>query len=172
LALIGRILVVLFAYLVASFASAAVLVVGFLLPLAGGGDAVVVFNQIFGVAAAAIGDPRQALLLTVGLAASLIASAGLVPAMVLIAIAEGFRLRSVLLYGALGGATGIACLFGFGVDPFAAGLEASPLPPRATEIVAAAGIAAGFVYWALAGRSAGAWQRPDPTAASIGAGKQ
>jgi hypothetical protein len=169
LALIGRILVVLFAYLVASFGAAAVLVIGFMLPVAGGGDAAAVFRQIFGVAAATIGDPWQALLLTIGLAASLIAGAAMVPAMLLIAIAEGFRLRSVQLYGALGGAAGLACVLGFGVDPSAAGPD-NPLPPRAAEIMAAAGIAAGFVYWALAGRSAGAWRRPGP--ASIGTGKQ
>jgi hypothetical protein len=31
---------------------------------------------------------------------------------------------------------------------------------RGVEIMAAAGIVAGFVYWALAGRNAGAWRKP------------
>lgn len=165
MALVGRILVVLFAYLVASFAAAAVLVVGLLLPSASAHEATVAFRQLIGVAADSTGDPEQVLAVTIMLAAIVLAGTLLVPAMLLIAIAEGFRLRSALLYGALGGAAGVGVIQWFNLGSPAAG---ATLLPRGAEIAAAAGIAAGFVYWAIAGRAAGAW-RGSP---SVGAGKQ
>ena len=166
MALIGRILVVLFAYLVASFAAATVLVVGVLLPSANAHEASLAFRHIFGMAADAAGDPQQVLVLTILIASIVLAGTFLVPAMLLIAIAEGFRLRSVLLYGGLGGAAGLAAIQWLDLGPAAAG--SSGILPRTIEIAAAAGIAAGFVYWAIAGRAAGAWRgRP-----SVGTGKQ
>jgi hypothetical protein len=166
LALIGRILVVLFAYLVACFAAATVLVIGLLLPSANAHEASLAFRQIFGMAADAAGDPQQVLVLTIMLAAIVLAGTFLVPAMLLIAIAEGFRLRSVLLYGGLGGAAGLAAIQWLDLGSSAAG--SSGILPRSIEIAAAAGIVAGFVYWGIAGRAAGAWR----AAPSLAAGKQ
>jgi len=166
LALIGRILVVLLAYLVASCAAATVLVFGLLLPSVSADEASLAFRQLFGVAADAVGDPQQVLGFAIALAAIVIAGTFLVPALLLIAIAEGFRLRSVVIYGGLGGAAGLATISW--LDLAAPAGIGSSLLPHGAEIAAAAGIAAGFVYWAIAGRAAGAWR----ATASVGAGKQ
>jgi hypothetical protein len=84
----------------------------------------------------------------------LVAKAAL-PALLVIALAERVRLRSVLVYAAAGGVgfTALAAsLGGTGGEP------GGVLAGRDMEIMAGAGITAGFVYWALAGRLAGAWQ--------------
>jgi hypothetical protein len=78
----------------------------------------------------------------------------LLPMLAVIAVAEAFAWRSVLIYAGLG--------LGLGLWVFYSGF----VPPeqevaREREISAAAGIVAGFVYWALAGRNAGRWrERP------------
>src|SRR6266536_1799241 len=87
----------------------------------------------------------------IGLSAILISGFGLIPAM-LIAIAEGFRLRSVLFYGFAGGAIGL--ILYLGSDE----LYRAEQAVRESELFAASGIAAGLTYWALAGRKAGAWR--------------
>jgi hypothetical protein len=83
----------------------------------------------------------------------LVAKAAL-PALLVIALAERVRLRSVLLYAAAGGAGFAALAASLG----GTGEPGGVLAGRDTEIMAGAGITAGFIYWALAGRFAGAWQ--------------
>jgi hypothetical protein len=84
----------------------------------------------------------------------------ILPLFLLVVLAEGFRLRSVLLY-ATGSAT--VMVFGYFQSGFAEHVEATsaqlPVPHEAT-IAAAAGIVFGFVYWLLAGRKAGLWRSP------------
>src|SRR5262249_7700526 len=90
---------------------------------------------------------------TIGIGAAIIASIALVPAAVVMALAEGFAWRSSILYAALGGALALA--LGYGVD-FAnsfGGPDSDVAHQR--EVLAAAGIAGGFVYWLVAGRKAG-----------------
>ena len=85
----------------------------------------------------------------------------MLPAMLIIALAEGFRLRSVLVYLLAGAALALGSAYGWDLR-----FLRSPhddLGARGAEIMAAVGIVGGFVYWAVAGRSAGAWRRP-PTA--------
>src|SRR5262249_43434201 len=125
-------------FLVACIAAATVLMAGFVLPQ---------WNDLMG-AAEIPGDTA----ILIGLSAVLISGFALIPAMLLIAIAEGFRLRSVLFYAFAGGA--IALLWYFGFDP----AYRPEYLTRESEIFAAAGIAAGLAYWALAGRKAGAWR--------------
>ena len=76
------------------------------------------------------------------------------PALALIALAEGFGIRSVLFYAVAGGAGLVALYYGLGLA------EHDVLVGRDLEIMAGAGIAAGFVYWAIAGRKAGCWREP------------
>ena len=142
MALIGRIFVVIFAFLVACVAAAFVLMGGLLLPE---------WNDLMDAA----GIPGNTAVL-IGLWAVVISGFGLIPAMLLIAIAEGFRLRSVLFYGFSGGA--VALIWYLGSD----GLYRAEQAIRDSEIFVAAGIAAGLVYWALAGRKAGAWREHKP----------
>jgi hypothetical protein len=92
---------------------------------------------------------------TVGIAAAIIASIAFVPTVLVMALAEGFAWRSGILYAALGGALALA--LGYGVD-FAnsfGGPDSAMAHQR--EVLAAAGIAGGFVYWLVAGRKAGSW---------------
>ena len=144
MALIGRIFVVIFAFLVACVAAATVLTGGLLLPE---------WNDLMDAA----GIPGNTAVL-IGLSAVVISGFGLIPAMLLIAIAEGFRLRSVLFYGFAGGA--VALIWYLGSD----GLYRAEQATRDSELFVAAGIAAGLVYWALAGRKAGIWREQRPRA--------
>lgn len=150
MALIGRIFVVLFAYLMACLAAASVVTFGFLpSEWSEATDSPDYFQGVGAVAA---------------FTALVIAGYLLLPAMLVAAIAEGLRLRSVLLYAIVGGVAGLLSWYGAGLG----GLSDLGLAlPREAEIVAAAGIAAGFVYWALAGRNAGRWrQEPAVTGTS------
>lgn len=83
----------------------------------------------------------------------------LMPAVLAIAVAEFFSIRSVLFYalcGALIGFVAYASLGGF--DP--ALLRYDTSIRREIEIMVGAGIVAGFVYWLFAGRKAGRWREP------------
>ena len=150
MSLIGRIFVVLFAFLAASAVAGLVIALGLLPPdfdeflMMPGGHAG------FGVAVAISGF--------------LISGYALLPAMLFILIAEAFRLRSFLWYAAFGAV--LALLITQGSNLWIAGAPGYSLEGHDREIFAAAGIAAGLAYWAMAGRSAGAWRavRPPPQA--------
>ena len=78
------------------------------------------------------------------------------PALLIVALTEGFAWRSSILYAALGGVLALALSYGFDFAGYV-GEPGSPLA-REREVFAAAGIAGGFVYWLFAGRKAGAWK--------------
>jgi hypothetical protein len=155
-ALIGRIFVVLAGFVVACVAAASVMTFGLTVLAARNVDPDVRLDTFLGLAIGNVGDRHEALAWVIGLAAMVVAFYALLPAILVIAIAEGFRLRSVLLYMIAGGLAGLYCYLtlGFGLPS----AEAGRMAGRGAEIVIAAGIAAGFVYWALAGRYAGAWR--------------
>jgi hypothetical protein len=92
----------------------------------------------------------------VGLGAVIIFAVGFLPTLLVIALAEGLALRSIVVYGVIGGA--LALTMAYGLD--FAGYIASPGGDlaREREVFAAAGIAGGFVYWLFAGRKAGVWK--------------
>jgi hypothetical protein len=143
-ALIARIFVVLFAFFAASIIAGLVLTLGLLPPE---------FDELTLMPGAHTGFG-----LAIALSAVLISGYALIPAMLFIAIAEGFRLRSFLFYAGFGAA--VALLIAYGSNLSIDG-SAYPFVGREQEVFAAAGIAAGLVYWVLAGRKAGAW-RADP----------
>ena len=142
MALIGRIFVVLFAFLAASIIAALVLTLGLLPPELDELTLMPGAHAGFGLA--------------VAISAVLVSGYGLIPAMLFIAVAEGFRLRSFLLYAAFGAV--FALLMANGSNFWPDGAPANPFLGREQEVFAAAGIAAGLTYWALAGRKAGAWR--------------
>jgi hypothetical protein len=146
-ALIARIFLVLFAFALACLAAAAVMTFASLFP-----RAIDLFNEPM---------DQQIIAITVGVSAVFFSVYAMLPAMLIIALAEGFRLRSVLFY-ALAGAV-LALGLAYDADPRLLHNPDDDLGGRGAEIMAAAGIVAGFVYWALAGRNAGAW-RKSPTA--------
>jgi hypothetical protein len=144
LALLGRIVVVLFSFLFACVAAALVVTLAFLLPE---------WNEL-------IDRPpgQQSIAVMVGLSAAFFSIYAMLPAMLLVALAEGFRLRSVLFYMLAGGALALFSAYGWDLRLLRA--PDVQFDGRGVEIMAAVGIVGGFVYWALAGRNAGAWRKP------------
>ncbi len=80
------------------------------------------------------------------------------PSFVAILIAEIFSLRSLLYYALAGGLIGALAYFMTDVSARTQG--AGTVAPLLQELqwLVAAGIVAGFVYWLIAGRSAGRWK--------------
>ena len=89
-------------------------------------------------------------------AAAAIGAIAMMPALLVIALAEGFALRSSLIYAALGGVLALSLSYGLDFAGYS-GDRGSPLVHE-REVLAAAGIAGGFVYWLFAGRKAGSWK--------------
>ncbi len=83
-----------------------------------------------------------------GLAGLVVAAFVAVPAFVVILLAELFRWRSIFLYLAVGGLIGLSA----GALPVE---TADPHLRAGNVMLAAAGLVGGFVYWLVAGRSAG-----------------
>jgi len=133
---------VLLAYILACIAASIVLTVGTLAPE--WGDLLQLGLQ----------SAAMAPVIAVGTVA--IATAATMPALLVIALAEGFSWRSSLLYAALGGALALALGYGLDFAGYASDADANIAHER--EVLAAAGIAGGFVYWLFAGRKAGAWK--------------
>ena len=137
MALLGRMFVVLFAFLMACLVAAVVLQVCILMPFWG-------TQPDFG------GGIFQ---LLVGFSFFFIALLALLPAIAVIAVAEAFRLRSVVFYAAAGGLLAFALGHGLGFTSMPPDLALAPL----VEAFAASGIVAGLAYWLIAGRDAGRW---------------
>ena len=91
-----------------------------------------------------------------GIAAIIIFSVGFLPALLVIALAEGLALRSAVIYGLSGGLLALAMAYGLDFAGYIATAEGDVARNR--EVFAAAGIAGGLVYWLIAGRRAGAWK--------------
>jgi hypothetical protein len=146
MALIGRMLIIIFAVMLACLAAGGVIAMGLLGPqwhgFTGEVDERVVFWGATFIGATATG------------------AAGLLPLVILIAIAESLKIRSLLAY-AVGGAA--LLLLGFYASGSPGRYEESidhPPPPisREAQIAAGAGIVFGLTYWAIAGRRAGRWR--------------
>jgi hypothetical protein len=137
-----RLFAIAIAYLLACTAAATVLTLGTL--SAAGGD----------ITASDI--PSVALWWVIGVSATIMAALAMLPALLVIALTEGFAWRSVVAYGLLGGVLALA--LGYGID--FAGYLGGPdsIVAREREVLAASGIAGGLVYWLVAGRNAGAWK--------------
>lgn len=93
-------------------------------------------------------------------ATSFVGFAAFVPALVLIAIAETFDIRTIFYYAIGGAAIGLFAYYGSNIS---VALEnTTDLPPVSfgMQLVAAAGIIGGAVYWLAAGRKAGRWKNP------------
>lgn len=139
MAIILRVFVVIFAFFVASFAAALVITIAIAISEIGS----VVTMSPYGA------------WVSVGFFGFIFSGLGLLPAFLVIVLAEGFRFRSVFFYTIVGGLGFVALYLGVGTVGEATGEMSQG---RGLEIVAAAGIVAGFVYWAIAGRNAGNWQ--------------
>ncbi len=146
MALIGRLIVIFFAFL-ASCLVAGMIIVG-----------AVLFPEFTDLG---IGQLDPAVDIIVGLGFIFISGFALLPAAIVALISEAFYIRSVLAY-AVGGALVGACCY-LGLIPFdPETMRFDGIVRRHLEIMTGAGIVAGLVYWMIAGRNAGAWRLPPP----------
>lgn len=142
--LVGRVFVIFFSLLLAIFAAGLALAVGVMVP-----DVVTVST-----------DPVEhfTFFAVQFFATGFVGFVAFVPALVLIAIAETFDIRSVFYYAIGGAAIGLFAYYGSNIS---AALEnTTDLPPVAfsLQLAAASGIIGGFVFWLVAGRNAGRWK--------------
>ncbi len=144
---VARLVVIFLAYVLACVAASAVFTVGMLTPH---------WDDL-----ASSGLPPAAIWAIVAVGAPIIGVVAAAPAALIVAAAEGFAWRSVLLYAALGGALALALSYGF--NSYGFDLPGDMSGPalsfaRERQLFAASGIAGGLVYWLFAGRSAGSWK--------------
>ena len=145
MALIGRLIVIFFAFL------AACLVAGMIV------FGAVLFPEITDLGTGPI-DP-SALNVVLGFGFIFVSGFALLPALVVVLITEAFYIRSLLAYAFGGAAVGLACYLGLiPFDPQT--MRFDGIVRRHLEIMTGAGIVAGLVYWMIAGRTAGAWREP------------
>lgn len=142
MAIIVRLFTVMLGYVLACIAASIVLTVGALTPQL---DRFV-----------PQGLPESAIWVMVGIGAAVIAGVAVLPALLVIALAEGFAWRSVVLYGALGGGLALALYYGVDFAGYVGGPDG--ILAREREVLVASGIAGGLVYWVVAGRKAGSWK--------------
>jgi hypothetical protein len=143
MAIIVRIMVVIIAYILACVAASLVLAIGMLTP-----D----WDDL-----SSLGLQTAVMWSVVGVGAVFIAVVAMLPTLLVVALAEGFAWRSILVYGVLGGALALALRYGLDFTGYVG--EPESYLARQREVIAAAGIAGGLVYWLFAGRKAGSSKR-------------
>jgi hypothetical protein len=141
MAVIARIFVILFAFLVACIAAATVVMFAFLTR-----------DQ---TDFARLADDPAAIPVVIGLSSVTLSEYALLPFLLVAGLVEGLRLRSALFYALAGGALALVLTFGSAI-----GINISDIFVHDRGIMIGAGILAGLVYWAIAGRNAGAWHKP------------
>jgi hypothetical protein len=145
MALIGRLFVILIAFLLACFAAGAIVVIAVLYPE---------FSDL-GVREI---DP-SAINVVLGFGFIFLSGFALLPALIVVLITEAFYIRGMLTYAIGGAIVGAACYLG--LVPFdTATMQFDGIVRRHLEIMTGAGIVAGLVYWMIAGRNAGNWREP------------
>jgi hypothetical protein len=143
MSVVARLLMMFFAYVLACVAASTVFTLGSLTPH---------WDDLM-----SFGLPPAAIWAIVAVGTPIIGVVAALPTALVVALAEGFAWRSAILYAALGGALALALSYGWdmpgGISPPA---EISVAHER--QLLAAAGIAGGLVYWLFAGRSAASWK--------------
>lgn len=144
---IGRLFVIIFAVVLASLAAGIAIAIGVLGPqwhaMQGApGERVVFWGLAF--------------------AGSVFTGAiSILPLAVAIAVAETFKIRSLLVNTAAGALLLLAAYQASGLarPSYEESIDEPPAPiSREMQLAAAAGAVFGFVYWTLAGRNAGRWR--------------
>ncbi len=147
MAVIVRILAVIVAYALACLGAGIVLTMGTLMPQ---------WNDLTSA------EPQTFVLWSVvAVATAMIAGAAMLPTLLVVALTEAFAWRSSLVYAALGGVIALALSYGADFAGYL-GEPGSDLVHQ-HEVLAAAGIAGGLVYWLFAGRNAGVWKQGSRT---------
>jgi hypothetical protein len=145
MALIGRVFAILFGFFLACMIAGIIVISAVLYPeLSDLGDGPI---------------DRDALNVVLGFGFIFISGFALLPAAIVVVVTEAFYIRSVLAYAVGGGLIGLACYLA--LTPFDTDtLQFEGIVRRHLEIMTGAGIVAGFIYWMIAGRNAGAWREP------------
>ncbi len=148
MALIGRIIVILFALFMATIAggiAAAIALLGAELHMVGTDPVEHVF--FWGTAAFASG---------------VTAIVGFLPILIAIILAEAFSIRSLAIQAAAGAAILLLGYYSAGFTAYEESIDHPPPPiSREAEIAAAVGVVFGFTYWLIAGRNAGRWRESE-----------
>jgi putative copper export protein len=144
--MIGRILVIIIALIVAIMAAGVTLAIGIVGPDWTGADS----------------DPyeRVTFFFVSFFATSFVGAVAILPALLAIIISEAARLRSFLYYGIGGALVALASYYGSDISVRLENTTDVPPVNNALQLAAAAGIIGGLVYWLIAGRNAGRWRGP------------
>jgi hypothetical protein len=94
------------------------------------------------------------------LASGFTLAGGLIPLLIIVALTEALRLRSLLAYVAGAAFLMLVAYYAAGAPGrYEESIDTAPSPvSREAEFAIAAGAAFGFVYWLIAGRNAGRWR--------------
>ena len=142
MSVVARLVVMILAYVLACVAASAVFTIGSLTPH---------WDDLM-----SSGLPPAAIWAIVAVGRPIIGAVAALPTALVVALAEGFAWRSVILYAALGGGLALALSYGFDLPGDITQPDAYFVHER--QLLAASGIAGGLVYWLFAGRSAGSWK--------------
>jgi len=143
-----RLVMLFLAYLMACIAASLVLALGTFAPE---------WNDLFAASGVHSREVQSAAeWIIVGFGAFAIFIVGFFPTLLIVVITEGFALRSIVVYGLIGGALALAMAYGLNFAGYVAPPDVDVARQR--EVFAAAGIAGGLVFWLFAGRNAGAWK--------------
>ncbi len=146
MSLLGRIIVIIFAVIVASMAAGVALTIGIVAPdWATGGDS----------------DPveRVSFFVVSFFTTSFLGAVAVAPAFLLIVLAEALRIRSFIYYAVAGALVGLVSYFGSNISMLLENSTDIPPVEHTLELATAAGMIGGLAYWLIAGRNAGAWLR-------------
>ena len=146
MSLFGRILVIVFALIVAIMAAGITLAIGIIAPDWAGVDS----------------DPfeRISFFIVSFFATSFVGAVAIFPALVVIVISEAARLRNFIYYGVGGALVGLASYYGSDVSMRLENTTDVAPVGNSLQLAAAAGIIGGLAYWLVAGRNAGRWRDP------------
>jgi hypothetical protein len=144
MSLLGRIVVIVLALVVAIMAAGVTLAIAIVAPDWAGVDA----------------DPfeRLTFFIVSFFATSFVGAVAFLPALVVIVLAEAARLRNFLYYGVGGALVGLASYYGSDISLRLENTTDVAPVGNALQLAAAAGIIGGLVYWLIAGRNAGRWR--------------
>jgi hypothetical protein len=145
-ALIGRVIVIFFAVMLASMATGIAIAIG-------------IFGPEWHGLSGDIGE-RTVFWGTAFVATGFTGAIGFLPLLILIVLAEAYKVRSLLVYAVAGALLLFGAYYGSGAPSRYEESIDQPPPPisREGQLAAAAGAVFGLTYWLIAGRNAGRWR--------------
>jgi len=149
MSLLGRIVVIFFGLIVAIMIAGITLVIGIIAPDWTGIDSDPVERVFFFIASF--------------FATSFVGAVAILPALIVVVLAEIARMRSFIYYGVGGALIGLASYFGSDISVRLENTTDVAPVNSALQLAAAAGIIGGLAYWLIAGRNAGRWREPHST---------